>query len=215
MSCHILSHITSTLSFLSSFLPSFLPYLLTTFLPSFLHLLLRSLSLPSFIPHPLFLFLSDACRLKKVMYQTLKALEFIHGLRLIHCDIKVRYQINPFSATCFIDLFLFFAIFFFLAISIPLQSLLQRQSLNFSSSSVICLKSSHIPDLFLGVKLFYFLLSQPENIVIKSFSRCEIKLIDFGSSCFTTDHLTSYIQSRSYRFVRSVMQCHVMSCNLM
>lgn len=40
---------------------------------------------------------------------------------------------------------------------------------------------------------------KPENIVIKSFSRCEVKLIDFGSSCFTTDHLTTYIQSRSYR----------------
>lgn len=40
---------------------------------------------------------------------------------------------------------------------------------------------------------------KPENIVIKSFSRCEVKLIDFGSSCFTSDHLTNYIQSRSYR----------------
>ena len=40
---------------------------------------------------------------------------------------------------------------------------------------------------------------KPENIVIKSFSRCEVKLIDFGSSCFTSDHLTTYIQSRSYR----------------
>eukprot|EP01035_Chromulina_nebulosa_P023243 gene23243-30127_t len=40
---------------------------------------------------------------------------------------------------------------------------------------------------------------KPENIVIRSFSRCEVKLIDFGSSCFTTDHLTTYIQSRSYR----------------
>jgi serine/threonine protein kinase len=34
---------------------------------------------------------------------------------------------------------------------------------------------------------------------MKSYSRCEVKLIDFGSSCFTTDHLTTYIQSRSYR----------------
>ena len=25
------------------------------------------------------------------------------------------------------------------------------------------------------------------------------KIIDFGSSCYVTDHLTSYIQSRSYR----------------
>ena len=40
---------------------------------------------------------------------------------------------------------------------------------------------------------------KPENIVIKSYSRCDVKLIDFGSSCFVTDHLTSYIQSRSYR----------------
>jgi hypothetical protein len=28
--------------------------------------------------------------------------------------------------------------------------------------------------------------------------RCEIKIIDFGSSCYVTDHLTSYVQSRSY-----------------
>lgn len=40
---------------------------------------------------------------------------------------------------------------------------------------------------------------KPENIVMKSFSRCEVKLIDFGSSCYNTDHLTTYIQSRSYR----------------
>lgn len=35
--------------------------------------------------------------------------------------------------------------------------------------------------------------------MIRSYSRVEVKLIDFGSSCFTTDNLTSYIQSRSYR----------------
>ena len=66
-------------------------------------------------------------RLKKIMYQVLIALKYIHSLGLVHCDIK------------------------------------------------------------------------PENIVIKSYSRCEVKLIDFGSSCFVTDHLTTYIQSRSYR----------------
>ena len=31
------------------------------------------------------------------------------------------------------------------------------------------------------------------------YSAVQVKLIDFGSSCFVTDHLTSYIQSRSYR----------------
>lgn len=35
--------------------------------------------------------------------------------------------------------------------------------------------------------------------MIRSYSRCEVKLIDFGSSCFSTDHPTTYIQSRSYR----------------
>lgn len=34
---------------------------------------------------------------------------------------------------------------------------------------------------------------------MKSYSRCEIKVIDLGSSCFQTDHLCSYVQSRSYR----------------
>ncbi|WIA42780.1 hypothetical protein OEZ86_008720 [Tetradesmus obliquus] len=40
---------------------------------------------------------------------------------------------------------------------------------------------------------------KPENILIKSYSRCEVKVIDLGSSCFVTDHLSSYVQSRSYR----------------
>lgn len=40
---------------------------------------------------------------------------------------------------------------------------------------------------------------KPENILVKSYSRCEVKVIDFGSSCFIHDHLSSYVQSRSYR----------------
>eukprot|EP01095_Lingulamoeba_sp_RSL-Kostka_P006547 TRINITY_DN2058_c0_g1_i1.p1 TRINITY_DN2058_c0_g1~~TRINITY_DN2058_c0_g1_i1.p1 ORF type:complete len:392 (+),score=93.53 TRINITY_DN2058_c0_g1_i1:367-1542(+) len=40
---------------------------------------------------------------------------------------------------------------------------------------------------------------KPENILIKSYSRCLVKVIDLGSSCFTSDHLSSYVQSRSYR----------------
>ncbi len=40
---------------------------------------------------------------------------------------------------------------------------------------------------------------KPENILMKSYSRCEVKIIDFGSSCFIHDHLSSYVQSRSYR----------------
>ena len=40
---------------------------------------------------------------------------------------------------------------------------------------------------------------KPENILIASYSRARVKLIDFGSSCFITDRQSSYIQSRSYR----------------
>ncbi|CAM6083909.1 unnamed protein product [Calypogeia fissa] len=66
-------------------------------------------------------------RLQSITRQCLEALDFIHGLKLIHCDLK------------------------------------------------------------------------PENILVKSYSRCEVKVIDLGSSCFQTDHLCSYVQSRSYR----------------
>lgn len=40
---------------------------------------------------------------------------------------------------------------------------------------------------------------KPENILMKSYADCSVKLIDFGSSCFTTDTLSSYAQSRAYR----------------
>ncbi len=33
----------------------------------------------------------------------------------------------------------------------------------------------------------------------RSPARCEVKVIDLGSSCFITDQLSSYVQSRSYR----------------
>jgi serine/threonine protein kinase len=40
---------------------------------------------------------------------------------------------------------------------------------------------------------------KPENILLSSYSRSQVKLIDFGSSCYLTDRQSSYIQSRSYR----------------
>ncbi|KAJ4828022.1 hypothetical protein Tsubulata_035101 [Turnera subulata] len=40
---------------------------------------------------------------------------------------------------------------------------------------------------------------KPENILIKSYRRSEIKVIDLGSSCFQSDNLCLYVQSRSYR----------------
>lgn len=40
---------------------------------------------------------------------------------------------------------------------------------------------------------------KPENILIKSYRKCKIKVIDLGSSCFKSDNLCLYVQSRSYR----------------
>lgn len=40
---------------------------------------------------------------------------------------------------------------------------------------------------------------KPENILMKSISGSKVKIIDFGSSCFLHDHLSNYMQSRSYR----------------
>ncbi|KAG9394759.1 Protein kinase domain [Carpediemonas membranifera] len=40
---------------------------------------------------------------------------------------------------------------------------------------------------------------KPENVLIQSYSRCLVKVIDFGSSCFEWDELVCYVQSRSYR----------------
>jgi serine/threonine protein kinase len=77
----------------------------------------------------------NVARLQKITKQILTALDFIHGLRLIHCDLK------------------------------------------------------------------------PENILIKSYSRTEVKVIDFGSSCFIHDHLSSYVQSRSYRAPEVILGC--------
>lgn len=40
---------------------------------------------------------------------------------------------------------------------------------------------------------------KPENLLIQSYSECKVKIIDLGSSCFETDRLSGYVQSRSYR----------------
>ena len=48
---------------------------------------------------------------------------------------------------------------------------------------------------------------KPENILIKSINNTQIKVIDFGSSCFLHDHLSSYVQSRSYRAPEVILGC--------
>lgn len=40
---------------------------------------------------------------------------------------------------------------------------------------------------------------KPENIILKDKNKSGIKVIDFGSSCFLTKRVYTYIQSRFYR----------------
>lgn len=48
---------------------------------------------------------------------------------------------------------------------------------------------------------------KPENIMVNSYSNSLFKLIDFGSSCFIHDHLSSYVQSRFYRAPEVILGC--------
>jgi serine/threonine protein kinase len=48
---------------------------------------------------------------------------------------------------------------------------------------------------------------KPENILFKSYTNCQIKVIDFGSCCFQTDRLSSYVQSRCYRAPEVILGC--------
>jgi len=48
---------------------------------------------------------------------------------------------------------------------------------------------------------------KPENVLFKSFTDCDIRIIDFGSSCFMSDRLSSYVQSRCYRAPEVILGC--------
>ncbi|KPI84784.1 putative protein kinase [Leptomonas seymouri] len=48
---------------------------------------------------------------------------------------------------------------------------------------------------------------KPENIAFRSVPKCEVKVLDLGSSCYLTDSLSSYVQSRSYRAPEVVLGC--------
>lgn len=48
---------------------------------------------------------------------------------------------------------------------------------------------------------------KPENLMVKSYSKNEFRLIDFGSACFIHDHLSSYVQSRFYRAPEVILGC--------
>ena len=48
---------------------------------------------------------------------------------------------------------------------------------------------------------------KPENILVKSYSQCCVKVIDLGSSCFITDHLSSYVQVRFGRSCPRATTC--------
>lgn len=46
---------------------------------------------------------------------------------------------------------------------------------------------------------------KPENILLMQPSRSAIKVIDFGSSCFVSERMYTYVQSRFYRSPEVIM----------
>ena len=49
---------------------------------------------------------------------------------------------------------------------------------------------------------------KPENILLKHFGRSGIKVIDFGSSCYSEGKLLTYVQSRFYRAPEVILGLH-------
>ena len=48
---------------------------------------------------------------------------------------------------------------------------------------------------------------KPENVLLKKYGMTGIKLIDFGSSCYTEGKLMIYVQSRFYRAPEVILEC--------
>ena len=49
---------------------------------------------------------------------------------------------------------------------------------------------------------------KPENILQRQHGKSGIKVIDFGSSCYTGGNLHNYVQSRFYRAPEVILGCH-------
>ena len=70
----------------------------------------------------------------------------------------------------------------------------------FSLARVQCIAKQVLNSLaFIHGKNLIHCDLKPENVLIQSYADCKVKMIDFGSSCFTSDVLSSYCQSRAYR----------------
>ncbi|OMJ96195.1 hypothetical protein SteCoe_153 [Stentor coeruleus] len=86
-------------------------------------------------------------------------------------------------------------------LSINLYELIKSNNLRGFSSSLIKRFALQILNClcFLRENKIIHCDLKPENILLKQLNKSSIKVIDFGSSCFETEKIYTYIQSRFYR----------------
>lgn len=120
-------------------------------------------------PHPF------AARIQKIARSVLRSLAFLHSLNLIHSDLKPE--------------------------NILIKSYSRFVCWTRACITRVCMSLCVLKNTTLEVEVIWSLLwavcTQPVLVVFGR--RCEVKVIDLGSSCFITDQLSSYVQSRSYR----------------
>ena len=121
-------------------------------------------------------------RLQAVARQVLTSLAFLHGLGLIHSDLKPENILVKSYSRCALWLFGFWVCFCVLG---AVWGLVAVCAHTFKRSTKTPNKTPN--------------KTKPNTQTQTNSKRCEVKVIDLGSSCFASDRLSSYVQSRSYR----------------
>ena len=140
----------------------------------------------------------------KTAVQVLTSLAFLHSLGLIHSDLKPEnILIKSYSRSASPHRLVLVSCAYDVRPNHIIDIQLTACSALFIVSNVLQWRECLQVALHVRLLLPQLWESMTDEINRRATSpdvcRCEVKVIDFGSSCFTTDQLSSYVQSRSYR----------------